>query len=409
MLGINYLPLKSSVGESTEYKSLGMSRSLLNESEKIQSSVIDWLRFPLAVSVVFIHSFGVPSDIDVSLIDWNNLSSMDLYNLIRICFSHVLTHIAVPTFFLVSGFLFFYKSKVFNRIVYVQKMKKRFHSLFIPYVLWNLAAIMITVGLKIGAYFIKGKPLSNIIVYFEEKGWWRMFWDCNVWAEDRLNWLGYNCPMSGPINLPLWFLRDLIVISILTPFVYWFVKRFRIYGVLLLGLFYVSGVWFPISGFTVTTVFFFSLGAYFSIFGKNVVEELKRFKIVAYLLAFVLLFVVIAFDGRNTSFGNIMYPFYVVFGVISAINIAAFLIEKNKVKVTPLLSNSSFFIYATHTLLILSVSSLVVSKIATGDGVLSLTIKYFATPLLAVVICLGIFAFMKRFFPSLLRVFMGNR
>ena len=272
-----------------------MSSELFSEREKLQSSVIDWLRFPLAVAVVFIHSFGIPSEVDVSLIDWDNLSSMDFYNLVRICFSHVLTHIAVPTFFLVSGFLFFYKLKEFNWTIYVQKMKKRFHSLFVPYVLWNLASIMVTIGLKVGAYFIKGKPLSNIIIYIEEKGWWKMFWDCNVWAEDRLNWLGYNCPMSGPINLPLWFLRDLIVVTILTPLVYWFVKSFRIYGVLLLGLFYVSGVWFPISGFTVTTVFFFSLGAYFSIFGKNVVEELKRFKIVAYLLAFVLLFVVNAF------------------------------------------------------------------------------------------------------------------
>ena len=386
-----------------------MSYKLLTESEKLQSQVIDWLRFPLAVAVVFIHSFGNPSEVDVSLINWSELSSMDLYNLVRICFSHVLTHIAVPTFFLVSGFLFFYKLKEFNRTVYVQKMKKRFHSLFIPYILWNVVAILITVGLKIGAYFIKGKPLSNIIVYLEEKGWWRMFWDCNVWAEDRLNWLGYNCPMSGPINLPLWFLRDLIVITVLTPLVYWFVKRCRIYGVLFLGLAYVSGVWFPISGFTVTTFFFFSIGAYLSVWGKNVVEECKRFKIIAYLFAFVLLLVDVAFDGRNTFLGNWVYPFYVIFGVVSAINIAASLIERKKVKVVPILSNSSFFIYATHTLLILSGSSFIISKIFVGGDVMALMIKYFVTPLLAVGICLGVYVFMKRFFPTLLRVLMGNR
>ena len=59
--------------------------------------IFDSLRFPLAIGVIFIHSFGKPIDIsDIYL----PLKIEDIFSYIRIFFSHVLPHIAVPTFFL---------------------------------------------------------------------------------------------------------------------------------------------------------------------------------------------------------------------------------------------------------------------------------------------------------------------
>ncbi len=377
--------------------------------ESLQSQTIDWLRFPLAVAVVFIHSFGYPGEYDLAAIHADPFTAMGMYNLVRICFSHVLTHIAVPTFFLISGFLFFLKWQEWDKRTFVKKMKSRLHTLIIPYVCWNLIAIASVVVLKVGAFFVKGKPLSNISLFFEENGWLRMLWDCHVWAEDRINWIGAATPMTGPYNLPLWFLRDLIVVSILSPLVYWFVKRTRHYGLLLLALAYISGVWPDIHGLNVTAVFFFSTGAYFSIYGKNLVREFRKVCWLSYIGAVLFLLLTIWFDGRNTATGYLLYPFYIIMGVCAVVNLASRLIETGRTHVHPVLTQSTFFIYATHTILVLWFTSKVVYKVIGNESVVALTIGYFLTPMLATFVCVGLYVFLKRYFPCWARVLTGNR
>lgn len=104
-----------------------------SEGSNLQSLVIDWLRFPLAIAVVFIHSFG-SKEIDLYYLHANPFSPESIYDFLRIALSNVGTHFAVPVFFMFSGFLFFYKAKDFNLSLYKQKLRKRFKTLFIPYV-----------------------------------------------------------------------------------------------------------------------------------------------------------------------------------------------------------------------------------------------------------------------------------
>lgn len=377
--------------------------------ESLQSQTIDWLRFPLALAVVFIHSFGIPPEIDVAAIRYDSLTAMDVYNLLRITGSHVLTHIAVPTFFLISGFLFFLKMEKWSKELYVSKMKKRWVSLVIPYLCWNAIAVLIVVGMKIGAYFVKGKPLSNILVYFQEQRGWHLFWDCNVWAENRLNWLGWPVPMSGPVDLPLWFLRDLIVVSICTPLIYYFLKHFRHWGVLLLAFTYVSGIWPSCPGFTVTTFFFFSWGAYLSMNRLNLVTSFRRYSAVSYVLSIGLLLITVAFDGRNTAEGMLVYPFYIIAGVVAVVNLASTLLQKDMVRLHPFLSQASFFIYASHTLLILGKADGIMGKLIPTELPDLLALRYLLTPCLAVAACLCLYALLRRYAPGLLKVLMGNR
>ena len=94
--------------------------------------------------VVFIHSFGYPADVVIPDITGGNLSNIDIYNLIRVLFSRVLTHISVPCFFVISGYYFFYdvSKKGEIKVSYFRnKWKKRFWSLLVPYVTWNIVYI----------------------------------------------------------------------------------------------------------------------------------------------------------------------------------------------------------------------------------------------------------------------------
>lgn len=108
-------------------------------SDELLSKTISYLRFPLTVGVVFIH-FDLSTGLDIGGMTYG-MNNPDWYFFIINMISGTLATIGVPLFFLISGFLFFYR-KDFSCEVYRQKLQSRFMTLFVPYTLWNLIAII---------------------------------------------------------------------------------------------------------------------------------------------------------------------------------------------------------------------------------------------------------------------------
>lgn len=100
------------------------------------------LQFPLAILVVFVHGFG--ADIDVSELHASGLTGLAVYDYIRLFFSVVIARSAVPIFFIISGYLLFLKVEEYNKTVYISKLRKRWHSLVIPYFSWIVLFILWT-------------------------------------------------------------------------------------------------------------------------------------------------------------------------------------------------------------------------------------------------------------------------
>lgn len=185
------------------------------ELKELLSSTIDLLRFPLAIMVIFIHMN--PQVINLIDADFNLFSGRGIYNMTQIVGSHVLSHIAVPTFYLISGFLFFnYNFNKWSWNTYRRKIKARIRTLFIPYIMWNLLPFLLLLLTMLGGVILYDKPAEGITQLIKEKSW-HIFYDCNEWGTTRVNWLGEHLRMTGPYDLPLWFLRDLIVVTLLTP------------------------------------------------------------------------------------------------------------------------------------------------------------------------------------------------
>lgn len=106
----------------------------------------DMLRFPLILAVIFIHNFPEGDSFVVSQINWHRLSIIDMINCVGVLFSVDIFHIAVPTFFLISRYLFFYRlDGKFTISVYWTKMKRRGKSLLIPYIYWNFIALFLII------------------------------------------------------------------------------------------------------------------------------------------------------------------------------------------------------------------------------------------------------------------------
>ena len=101
------------------------------------TSYITALRFPLALLVVLI-----PTQSKI----WQAAEAQDsLWFSVPVHFlSRSLPAVAVPLFFAISGFLFFYQKQTFTLADQREKLRKRCVTLLLPYVVWNLLAFLMT-------------------------------------------------------------------------------------------------------------------------------------------------------------------------------------------------------------------------------------------------------------------------
>ena len=276
----------------------------------------------------------------------------------------------------------------------------------LPYLLWNLIAIGIVLARKVGAFLVKGKPLNSICTYFEEQGWIDLFWSCNEWVG-RTNWLGDTITNSGPALIPMWYLRDLMVFFILTPLIYWLVKKMKIAFLMILFFCYVSDIWPQIYGLS-SNMFFFVLGAYWAINSNSIITELHKTRKWWYTLTFIMLPLMIFYDGRYTYIGNLIYPFFVFSLVPCYINTVSLFMSKGLIKPMPQLSKASFFIFAFHIMILGYCASLMKFIIPTDFWLLA-SIRYMVTPVVCVMICYICYILMNKFTPRILSILVGGR
>jgi surface polysaccharide O-acyltransferase-like enzyme len=106
----------------------------------MQSKVIDFLRFPLCILVVFIHNQD--ASIDKQL--------QETYWICNELFSEILGRVAVPLFFFFSGFLFFLNVNTFNIKNIKNKLESRVKTLLVPYLFWTMLIVIIfNIGLPL--------------------------------------------------------------------------------------------------------------------------------------------------------------------------------------------------------------------------------------------------------------------
>ena len=366
------------------------------------SKVIAWLRFPLACLIVLLHSQILePTYRPI-------VASSGFAYALKILLSEGICRIAVPAFFLISGYLFFLNLEKWDKDVWMGKIKRRIHTLLIPYILWNLVGIAYTcITPYVGAVTEGADSLLSI---FQERGWIRMLWDSNrimeQWNPPTVNILGVTMHNGMPANTPLWFIRDLIVINLFSPAIYAFVKNTKYYGLGVLGVLFILNIWLSIEGFSIIGFLFYSVGAYFAIFFKSLTDTFIKVKIPSYVGSIVLLALLVVTFGRHWSAEYILRLFQ-LFGVVAAFNLAACLMKEEGSKNIKL-ADSSFFLYASH-IFIISAITFALSKLVPSTNQVMLALKYLMSAAITVAICEGVFQIMKKVCPGFLSFTCGNR
>ena len=370
--------------------------------DSILSQVITALRFPLIVLVLFVHSNfkGVSFAWDNALKASFSLSigniNLSLGTFIDFI-SGSLAPLANPFFFFISGLLFFH-CRQFTRKVYINKIRHRLQSLLIPYILWNLLFLLIIAigsSLRPGWTAIIDKPLSNFTI----KDYLLIFWDTSL--------IGQKGDLATPIDIPSWFVRNLMVLSLASPLIYstihflsrWH-KRLALYMLLifLYAIHYLPDQW---EGWG-QSLLFFSLGATFTILKWDVTKLFKPYGIYGIIGACLFYWAQLA---------NLMYAALIV----TIISLTTYIIERRQQqgltsKLIPnILTDSSFFIYAAHTLpqgIILWSLKLEWLPIT---GATSVLIVYFLSPVILTTVCLLSFILLRRISPISLYFLTGGR
>ncbi len=203
------------------------------------SKKMNYLSFLAILGVVLCHAYNWQDRFltaDTALSEGLKLGPM-----LQLCISNGLIRFAVPLFFAFSGYKFFMNFS-FSWKGYLKKLGKRVRTLLVPFLIWTVlaGALLLTV------YKIAGLERYGIV-------------------EEKVgNLLNYG-PVSWLFDSPafqLWYMTDLFKLVVISPVIYFLVKKCRIVPVIIFGILWLMNMPFMIN---MDGMLFFTLGAYLAV------------------------------------------------------------------------------------------------------------------------------------------------
>jgi len=153
------------------------------------SSRINLMRILLICGIVFVH---VPFDPQTSPF----LGQFGLFDWLRVFLGDSLFRIGVPCLSAISGYLLFRRG--LSGFRYQSVVRSKLDTVVLPFLQWNLTLLLLILVMQLAQVGI---------------GYFPDFWNSGAaeFANSAIALQGY------PINLPLYFLRDLFVCILLSP------------------------------------------------------------------------------------------------------------------------------------------------------------------------------------------------
>ena len=374
----------------------------------LTSKTINWLRVALVLLVLFVH---VHPDHNPHWLTMDNLSGQPLgwviFSVIG-TFINKFAFIAVPLFFTISGYLFFHKRETWSWSVWKQKIRSRVRTLLIPFLIFNAicAVSLLCISLKSGDGWTLAGAYEGRAPFV---GW---LWNGVSYCQGWKNWLGMDMQLYYPLDVPLWFVRDLMVMLALSPAIYWLTRKGGVVYLGIVGLAYCLGVLCCTPGFSTNALFFFSLGAFAAIRSIDPVEWSRK-NIMWVLPIFICFWVVasmIVAPGDAQPFENLTFIFGIpiCFWIGSGIQLNA---QKQEYS---FITGACFFVYCIHMVNfgnwnLLSWANQVGAQVFNLEHPAVAVIAYLAE--IALIMAAGLLAYwlLRRFLPRLSGIITGGR
>lgn len=351
---------------------------------QLESDTINFLRFPLILGVLFIHS------------NFDQIVEITEYNFFYhfyFLFSQILARLAVPVFFFISGYLFFIKPE-YNLGTWVKKLHKRVYTLLFPYMIWNTIYIVLS---WLGQQFLPQYSSGNnkLINDYQITDFLSCFWS--------------RTGIGGsPIDYPLWFIRDLMIVIIFSYVILYSIKKLKYAFIFTLCIFWFMEIGFVPDGLK-SAFFFFSSGAYFSINQLNFLEKIKpimRLSTFTYIPTIIILLI---YSISQPEWYIYLHKFGILVGIISLFGFAQYWLKRHKLNTNcSFISDSTFFIFAYHAFPLAQIIKLS-CKYSQPFSELSLTFVYILSPCITFGLGLIIYYALKKYFPKLSILLTGGR
>ena len=293
----------------------------------------------------------------------------------------------VPGFFFISGYLFFLSQKT-----YFQKLYTRIHTLLIPYLLWNLFLLLLYLLAYVAGYpqDINGRSIAD----YNLTDYLRLFWDRG--SYDNGNFV--------PLLCPLWYIRNLLIISIISPLLLYIIKYTRVIFLLIIA------VWWMMTyhnAFIPQTILFFSLGAYFTILSINPLEIIIKKRTL-----FLTLFLIFALGdiashvAIETLFNLQIHRLSLIFNISAILLLADYSVRhgySNK-----FLPNAAFIVLCVHYPIVVILRKSCIAQFCNASDIIHI-ILYFVCVILSTLLSLGFYLLLDRYMPNVKRILSGNR
>lgn len=347
----------------------------------LEKNKISYYSFILSVLVILVHSINMPNI--YKIFSFENIFGIEYIG-----------SVAAPGFFIVSGFLFFVNINKNDTIkVVINKMKKRWNTVLLPFLMWN------------AIYYII-KLIYELLI---TKKW---TFDGNSFFDAVFNYA------DSP---HLWFLYQLILLIVITPIIFYVLKN-KISSIIFLIIISILQI-LNIRVYRINNdaLIYFYVGAYLSsLYNKYDISLInKKGVLITLPLAigsfFIYRFLMsLSFKGMNTA-GLGIY-FLVLMRLFCALSLFYFIdlfIDYRKKKDY---LNYTFFIYCFHYLvarfMLLIIYAVYYKKVMDAGTIPDIYISniYFVFTGVAVLVASITFAkIMKKIFPKYYNMLTGGR
>lgn len=281
-----------------------------------------------------------------------------------------LTEVAVPSFFIISGY-FFFKYDYYDTNNYFTMLKKKIRTLVIPFIIWNI------IGAIILSFYEPSKIGHSI--------------------ESSI----YNLLLSK-WNGPLWYIRDLILLMLISPIYLWIFKLNNkiLYIIILIILFF---RWCPIDTDILSTEgqLFFFLGGVIRMNKGFIIYKIP----ILFFIFILLLWCIYSLNIFHLNEIN-FHRLNTIIGVMIVWRFIDFFSQRFY-NFLYNLTCYSFFIYVMHAYLVKFIKRTISYLYYENDFIALLT--YILVPLLTIVISINLAKYWKRKFNKSYNIVTGGR
>ncbi|MBQ7631556.1 MAG: acyltransferase [Paludibacteraceae bacterium] len=352
--------------------------------------LLDALRLPMMIGIIYCHTHFF------KYISEEQMSQLVLTNSVIYTCYWLIGKIFTPTFFFISGYLFFRQHK-FDWVTYKEKLKRRLHSLLIPYIIWNalMLAIMIAQEQLTGSTSAR----MGCIAEYGIKDYLYAFYDCTQ------NW-SFIGEVGQPANIPLWFLRDLMFLVLASPLFFIATKTKKWLMPSILFMLYCCPYHLP--HLQNLSIFWFGMGVWSQMNDIDLVVVSR--KLAKWCLP---IFCVAAFAHELIPYLGIDLPFDFIVPIMRVsefpllIALTAWIMSHTNKRIPQKISKGSFFIYLSHIVPTSALCLLACRLLPITDIVL--TASYLVIPWIVTFLLISVYLLLSNYMPRTMHILTGNR